>query len=226
MSYDVIRSVRQLIESGVGDIARLGHILDRLESGKYVYLSDQRYLENLLSTNEYAVNKPPVVESQGAVNLEKDLRDINLRLEKILQDKTRNEKKITDNASVKQIESTSKIPQANKEKVVRTKSEDTTLLFSVVLGLVSLHGIGHIYIRKIAKGIGLLILSLSLSSLSVLYTLGIIKDSIPPFLHVYFIPILIGGYFGLYAFQILDSRRQCAAYNAYVLEHGKMPPWW
>ncbi|MDE1844114.1 MAG: hypothetical protein KGI10_02155 [Thaumarchaeota archaeon] len=224
MSYDVIRSVRQLIESGVGDVTRLGHILDRLESGKYVYLSDQRYLENLLSTNEYAINKPPVTESP-AVNLEKDLRDINLRLEKILQDKARNEKKITDSVSVKQIEST-KTPQVNKEKVVRTKSEDTTLLFSVVLGLVSLHGIGHIYIRKIAKGIGLLVLSLSIFILSGLYLLGIIKDSIPPILHAYFIPTLIGGYFGLYAFQILDSRRLCATYNAYVLEHGKIPPWW
>lgn len=224
MSYDVIRSVRQLIESGIGDIARLHHILDRLDSGKYIYLADQRYLESLLDTNRNISNRLSVEESPTVVNLEKDLREINLRLEKMLQDKTRNEKKITDSVGMKQTDLPSKISSNNKEKNAYTKSEDTTLLLSVVLGLISLHGIGHIYNHKIVKGIGLLVLSLSISALAVLYFLGIIKDAVPPILHTFFIPALMGGYFGLYAFQILDSRRVCASRNANILGHVKAPP--
>src|SRR6185312_4508778 len=224
MSYDVMRSVRQLIGSGVGDIARLNYILDRLESGKYIYLADQRYLESLLDTNRNTLNRPSAEEPPTVVNLEKDLREINLRLEKILQDKTRNEKKITDSVGVKHADSPRNTHQNNKEKIAHPKSEDVTLLFSVVLGLISLHGIGHIYNHKIVKGIGLLVLSLSISALAVLYFLGTIKDLVPTILHPLFIPVFVGGYFGLYAFQILDSRRVCAARNAYILEHTKASP--
>jgi len=224
MSYEVMRSVRQLIESGIGDIARLDHILDRLESGKYIYLADQRYLENLLDMNQDILNKHPVGESITATNLEKDLREINLTLEKILQDKTRNEKKITDSVDMKQTDAQSKTPHENNEKITGPKSEDVTLLLSVVLGLISLHGIGHIYNHKIVKGSGLLVLSLSISALVVSYYVGIIKNIVPSILQEFFIPVLIGGYFGLYAFQILDSRRVCAARNAYILGHTKLPP--
>src|SRR6185312_12417141 len=109
MSYEVMRSVRQLIESGIGDIARLSHILDRLENGKYVYLTDQRYLENLLDMNRNTLNNPSAKENITATNMEKDLREINLTLEKILQDKTRNEKKITDSTDMKQTDVPTKI---------------------------------------------------------------------------------------------------------------------
>ena len=227
MSYDVIRSVRQLIESGLGDIARLKHILDRLENGKYLYLSDQKYLESLLNENVSISNKSQPTESHEFENLETELRDINLRLENILQNKTRKEKEITEEGqTVSGNDSVTSSTIINKDLNVRLKSEDKTLVFSVLLGLISLQGIGHIYIHKIAKGIGLLILSLVLSSLSVLYAIGMIKNSIHVFPDAYFIPILIGGYFGLYAFQILDSRKLCVAYNAYVSVHGSRPPWW
>lgn len=226
MAYDVIRAVRQLIENGIGDAARLAHILDRLESGKYLYLSDQKYLESLLGTNEYIVSKPASTESPEVVNLETNLRDINIRLEKILQNKARNERKITDNVHTTNNDSTPKSYSINKDVIVRPKTENITLVLSVLLGLISLQGMGHIYIRKIAKGLGILVMSLILSSLSVLFFLGMIKELIPSFLHVSFIPILIVGYFVLYAFQILDSRKLCTSYNAYVLEHKQPPPWW
>src|SRR6185312_7800214 len=164
MSYDVMRTVRQLIGSGVGDIARLNYILDRLENGKYIYLADQRYLESLLDTNRNTLDRLSAEEPLTVVNVEKDLREINSRLEKILQDKTRNEKKITDSVGVKHLDSPPKIHQNNREKTVCPKSEDTTLLFSVVLDLISLQGIGHIYNQKIVKGIALLVLSLSIST--------------------------------------------------------------
>src|ERR1051326_5131662 len=126
MSYEVMRSVRQLIESGIGDIARLSHILDRLENGKYVYLTDQRYLENLLDLNQDNLNKPSGGESTTMTSMEKDLREINMTLEKMLQDKTRNEKKITDSIGMKQTDTPSTTSYDNKEKIAGLKSEDIT----------------------------------------------------------------------------------------------------
>ena len=225
MSYDVIRTVRQLIESGIGESARLEHILDRLESGKYLYLSDQKYLENLLSSSEKISSKSATSEPHEFENLETELKDINMRLEKIIQTKGRSEKSITDDIQARKMDSATKPSQITNE-ILRPKSEDITLALSVVLGIISLQGIGHIYLKKTAKGFGILVTSLIIASLLASYFLGSIKNSIPLFLDIFFIPILIGGYFGLYTFQVLDSRKLCAKYNAYISEHKKMPPWW
>ena len=220
MSYEVIKTVRQLIEAGTGDSARLTHILDRLESGKYLYLSDQKYLENLLSSSENITNKPTSKEPHEFENLETELKDINTRLEKMLQNKEKNERKIIDDVATENMDSTYKSSTINKEKL-RPKSKDITLILSVVLGLVALQGIGHIYLQKNGKGFGILLASLIISSLSVSYVLGSIKKLIPLFLQPYFIPLVIVVYFALYAFLILDSRKICTKYNAELSVHKK-----
>jgi hypothetical protein len=222
MSFEVIKTVRQLIETGTGDTARLEHILDRLESGKYLYLSDQKYLENLLSSNQNITSKPAPREPHEFEDLEIELKDINTRLEKMLQNKERSDRNIIDDVQIRNIESTHKSSMINNEKL-RPKSEDITLTLSVVLGLISLQGIGHIYLNKTGKGFGILLSSMIISSISVSYVLGSIKNSIPLFLQPYFIPLMIATYFGLYVFQILDSRKICAKYNAYLSEHKKIP---
>ena len=223
MSYEIIKSVRQLIETGIGDSGRLAHILDRLESGKYLYLSDQKYLENLLSSSQNITSKPALKEPHEFEDMETELKDINTRLEKMLQNKERNERKIIDDVQTRNIDSASKSSAISNEKL-RPKSEDITLILSVVLGLVSLQGIGHIYLNKTGKGFGILVSSLIISSLSISFVLGSIKNLIPLFLQPYFIPLMIMTYFGLYAFQILDSRKVCAKYNAYLSEYKKSLP--
>ena len=225
MSYDVIRSVRQLIESGIGDVARLAYILDRLENGKYLYLSDQRYLENVINTNQDISHKHASTESHAIGNLESELRDINVRLEKILHNKTTNEKEIIDGEVTPQINSKSKSRIINVN-IIGPKNENITLILSVIFGLIFLQGIGHIYIGKIAKGIGIFVLSVILYTISLSYYLGITKDTVPSFLQPYLLIITIVGYLGLYAFQILDSHKICVSYNAYVNEHKTKPPWW
>jgi hypothetical protein len=223
MSYEVIKTVRQLIENGTGDSARLVHILDRLESGKYLYLSDQKYLENLLSSSENIASKPASKEPHEFEDIETELKDINTRLEKMLQNKERNERRIIDDVHTRSIDLDSKSSATSNGKL-RPKSEDVTLVLSVVLGLVSLQGIGHIYLNSTGKGFGILLSSLVISSLSVSYVLGSIKNSIPLFVQPYFIPLMIIAYFGLYAFQILDSRKICARYNAHLSEYKKNLP--
>ncbi|MBI3640207.1 MAG: hypothetical protein HY223_07830 [Thaumarchaeota archaeon] len=228
MSYDSVRSVHRLIEEGIGDAARLEYILDRLEKGKYLYLSDQKYLENLLSSNQMNMTESAEakVESNALGKLENDLMNLNSQLENILKNKRRTDRGAEDQPIV---ESQKQDVRKFKHEPVITsnKNEEVTLILSVVLGLVTLQGIGHIYVGRIARGTGILVLSLLISAFSMSYVTGLIpKETIPNTVSAFFLPILVAGYFMLYVFQILDSHRFCIEYNQHVAEHGKRPPWW
>ena len=98
MSYDLVRSVRNLIQQGVGDASRLGYILNRLENGKYLYLSDQKYLEDLLSESDIITSQPveTKVDSHSLGKLESDLKQLNTQLEKILKSRDTIEKTPSD----------------------------------------------------------------------------------------------------------------------------------
>jgi len=268
VSYDLVRSVRNLIQQGVGDASRLGYILNRLENGKYLYLSDQKYLEDLLSESDIIASQPleTKVDSHSLGKLESDLKQLNTQLEKILKSRDTVEKtpsdsdfrnivtpKMTEYKNRKQQAPANEIPQYQqiinslraelaeyknivahlKQRPVRMnnslhyKSEHLTLVLAVVLGLISLQGVGHIYLGKVAKGVGILALSLLLFATWISYVTGAItKDSIPQFVHFYFLPVVAMSYLGLYIFQILDSRKLCDSYNEYISEQGKQPPWW
>ncbi len=227
MSYDLVKSVRNLIQKGAGDEARLEYILDRIQNGKYLYLADQKYLENLFSENEKITSQPKErkTELNSLEKLETDLKNLNSELEKILQ-KTQRIESSDLSFDSKRIELPSKKEATSTRVSHNYKKEDVTLVLSVVLGLVSLQGIGHIYVGRISRGVGILSLSLLLFTLWISYVFGITKDSIPSFASFYFLPVVAAGYLGLYVFQILDSRKLCEAYNEYVSREGKRPPWW
>ena len=228
VSYDLVRSVRNLIQQGVGDASRLGYILNRLENGKYLYLSDQKYLEDLLSESDIIFNQPveTKVDSHSLGKLESDLKQLNTQLEKILKSRDTVEKTPTD-SDLRNIVAHLKQRPVPVNNSVHYKSEHLTLVLAVVLGLISLQGVGHIYLGKVAKGVGILALSLLLFATWISYVTGAItKDSIPQFVHFYFLPVVAMSYLGLYIFQILDSRKLCDSYNEYISEQGKQPPWW
>ena len=225
LAYELVKSIRGLIQQGVGDSARLEYILDRLEKGKVLYHSDKQYLENLLYPNETTTEQPTKLESNSLEKLNTELKSLNAQLENILKNKQKIGLTKPDADSKVQTPSTTKL--ATEQSPVRHRSEEITLVLSVVLGLISLQGIGHLYIGKIARGAGILVLSLLLSSICVSYFVGIIPKSIPAsFASSYLLAILAVGYLGLYIFQVLDSRKLCASYNQYVSEQGKSPPWW
>ena len=50
MSSDLIRSVLYLIESKKGDVGRLNYILNALQDGKSLFVSDKKYLDTLILT--------------------------------------------------------------------------------------------------------------------------------------------------------------------------------
>ena len=98
------------------------------------------------------------------------------------------------------------------ERPLGWKSESTTLILSIVIGLFGVSGIGHIYVGKIGRGVGILIVGL------VLIIIG-------------FATIFIGigvvfliAYIPLFIWQIIDARNICRHYNDYYEESGKAPP--
>ena len=94
------------------------------------------------------------------------------------------------------------------------KSEGTTLILAIILGLFGLSGIGHLYVGKIARGVGLLIGSIVLAVIG-LATLV---------LGVGFVLLIL--YIPLFIWQIIDARKYCRIYNEYVQANGRAPDNW
>ena len=67
MSEDIIKSIHNLINSGKGDLKRLGEILNTLKQKTPLYFSDYRYLESLFSQKE---------ETQSKTDLKDKLKEI------------------------------------------------------------------------------------------------------------------------------------------------------
>ena len=86
MAYELVKSIRGLIQQGVGDSARLEYTLNRLENGKLLYHSDKQYLENLLYPDE-TTEQTPKIESNSLEKLNTELKSLNTQLVNILKNK-------------------------------------------------------------------------------------------------------------------------------------------
>jgi len=102
--------------------------------------------------------------------------------------------------------------QPNPQSYAGYKSEGTTLILAILLGLFGFCGIGHMYVGRIGRGVGILI------GVWVLYAIGGATLFI-----LIGIPFVIGGFI-LFIWQIIDARNLCQEYNNYLLNNGR-PPW-
>ncbi|MBC8502087.1 MAG: zinc ribbon domain-containing protein [Nitrosopumilus sp.] len=93
------------------------------------------------------------------------------------------------------------------QRPLQWKSEGTTLILTVILGIFGLGGIGHIYLGNITRGIVILIVGIILLGV-VLVTFGIG--------YIILIPFAI--------WVIFDARKQCKHYNDHLEQTGR-PPW-
>ena len=64
MSEETIKRVQELIEKGKGDAERLNGILNSLQNGSLLDLSDQQYIENLFSTTDNFETKEESITSE------------------------------------------------------------------------------------------------------------------------------------------------------------------
>lgn len=97
----------------------------------------------------------------------------------------------------------------------KMKSETTTLLLAIILGLFGLQGIGHIYVGRVGRGITILIGSIILFSISIALIVTILGAIIG-------IPLLI-GFVVMFFWQILDARKLCREYNDELEAIGETP---
>lgn len=100
----------------------------------------------------------------------------------------------------------------NPQNVHSFKSEGITLILSIILGIIGLQGVGHMYVGKIGKGIGILIGSI------IIFLIGVFTIWIGVGV------ILLIIYLIIFIWQIFDSRSLCRQYNDYLSKTGK-PPW-
>jgi len=220
------------MESGIGDSDRLQYILNTVSEGKYLYLSDKNYLENLLqSIPVQKESSSSRSENNDVVNeLLNELRFLSKKMDRIeragkfdIEEKSKS--KSTE--LYQNLEQEKPNEEISKKKAT-PKNEDLTLALSIILGLVGLAGISQIYLNKVAKGVGIMIISFMLIG-SIIY---FISHQMPetefniPIAKSSFLIVASVGYLGLYVYQIFDARKLCLTYNRYVAEHRTPPPWW
>ncbi len=71
MSEDLIKTVQKIIDSGKGDSNRLHEIFNVLKHGTPLYMSDYKYLQNLIKT----------LEEQEQIKSEKEIKSKNTKLQ-------------------------------------------------------------------------------------------------------------------------------------------------
>jgi len=113
------------------------------------------------------------------------------------------------------------------------KSEGTTLVLSIVVGLMGFMGVGHIYLGRVRRGIIILIIGLLCwtAVFIPMAMLGMLAEVEEDVFDMTAMMGLMGGFMivgigflALFIWQILNARKLCKEYNELLEQHGK-PPW-
>lgn len=100
-------------------------------------------------------------------------------------------------------------PNTNPTRLQRQpewKSEGTTLILTIILGIFGFGGIGHIYLGNITRGIVILVVGIVLLLVAIItFGIGLIV----------LIPFAI--------WVVFDARKQCKYYNDHLEQTGKTP---
>lgn len=105
----------------------------------------------------------------------------------------------------------------------QTKSPGTTLAIALIAGAFGFNGIGHLYIGKIKKGLGLMVAGWILIALPALILPLVMISSEQPFLLFLFLPISIVIFVALWTWQAYDAYKQTKYYNEYLDNNGRAP---
>lgn len=221
----LLEHVNSLIEKGIGDLSRLDHIKQTIENNKQLYESDRNYLDGLISKYLLNEQKSAEIKSEHTENISTEMSSNTTENTKSQDIFCGNCGKPND--SENEFCSKCGSPLKTKPRVaqntnayqrpVEWKSESITLLLSILLGLFGLQGVGHLYVGKIGKGIGILIGSIILAVVAII----LIATGIGAIVGI---PLLI-VYLIMFIWQIIDSRNLCREYNRYLEQHQRPPEW-
>ncbi|MDE1816475.1 MAG: hypothetical protein KGI11_07960 [Thaumarchaeota archaeon] len=79
MSEDFLKDVKKLLVSGKGDAKRLREILEMIKQNEPVYMSDYKYIQNLIS-EEAEKDKTETKDATSTVKLEDPMALLRMRL--------------------------------------------------------------------------------------------------------------------------------------------------
>ncbi|MBI1663536.1 MAG: TM2 domain-containing protein [Nitrosopumilus sp.] len=198
----LLDDVNELLKQNIGDSARLEHIKSSIEDNKPLYDSDKNYLKELSKKLETTENTSETSDDNPYVNpkTNDEPEPKNLGVEEKLKIAEEKIDKLTHDAK-------------NQEEIEYRKnyykSEGTTLVLAVVLGILGINGVGHIYVGKIGKGVWILIGSLILLAIGIATVVFMVGYA------------LIFVYILIWIWQIIDSKRICKEYNDYLRQTGK-----
>jgi len=190
------KEIQNLIDDNIGDKQRLEYIRKSLHEEKKIYNSDQKYLSELL------------------VKHSKD-EDILERLEFLNPKKTEKEKTNTtfaDNVE-ENTNDNSGFTQKDIDQVLlntKIKNEGTAFLLAIIFGILGLPGVGHIYIGKIKRGIGFILLMIPVGALA---AVGMIFH---PFFFISFLGIIV--WLVVFIWQLKEVKKLCTRYNEHFLK--------
>ena len=74
MSYEIIKLIEDRISSGEGDTGRMRFILNSLMKGKQLYLTDRKYLENIISSHNACKHSLESLDDTGLAKQDKNPR--------------------------------------------------------------------------------------------------------------------------------------------------------
>jgi len=221
--------IQKLQKTEIGNSERLLEIKNTLEQNKKLSIEDDEYfkekyqqlqkideIENKILHTLEIIEKLQKEEIGNSEKLESIKKTLHQRKSLSKEDaiyfaeKSKQLQQINSQNN-SQPQSYSEPPTPRRSYNPEYKSEGTTMVLSIVLGLLGLCGVGHMYVGKVGKGVGILILGIILFSVgitTIVFGVGAI------FLIIFVI---------LFIWQIVNSRKLCFYYNSYLDSNGERP---
>lgn len=116
-------------------------------------------------------------------------------------------------------EAKERIRKLERPSINDYKSEGTTLILAIFLGLFGIMGIGHMYVGRKKRGVLILVGGLFLIWALFMLVVGasMIYGSTPLAGNIAiansFVPVYLIPFIGLYIWQIINARKLCKMYN-------------
>ena len=207
MDSILAKEIQNLIDNRRGDTGRLEFILSSIQENKNIYNTDQKFLIDLLEKHSLDENILEHLHFFNQKNMPK--KETVTTFADNIQDTDISQNVIYDHKSL--------IPK-NKRKAT---------VLAVVLGIMGIGGIGHLYIRKTARGLGFLFSMITIFLFAVAVELSFLQYipiiylpwNIPESLFFVLIPVfLFVVNIAIFIWQIIDVRKLCNNYNDHFIK--------
>ena len=202
------KEIQNLIDNRRGDTGRLEFILSSIQENKNIYNSDQKFLIDLLEKHSLDENILDHLHFFNQKNMPKK------------------ETVTTFVDNIQDTDISQNIIYDHKSLIPKNKRNATVL--AVVLGIMGIGGIGHLYIRRTARGLGFLFSMFAVFLFAVAVELTFLQYipiidmawNMPEFFtFIGLIPIfLFVVNTAIFVWQIIDVRKLCTKYNDHFVK--------